>query len=296
MRTVTYLSLLAATMVASGCDDTVTGAQPIGGDPPSEASLQRFVRRSTLDLTGTPPAEPDLIARAGELGLAGNTVVARRAQVQALLATQGFARLWTEELENRVLGGESLEGRYDQYCSIVRNNDVACQACATADRCGCSCPAIMRIAAERAQLRTTAADFQAGVASATLERRYADAEAYRVFLGDPDSFTARVFEDFHGRPAELEEREAGRAMIFSFGGPAGLLFHRHGANLDDLSDITLDSEAYREAMVKRVFARYLGRLPGPVELAHFVGQLPAEAPDVRSVITAVMTGKEYFNP
>lgn len=296
MRTNIWLCLLAATLVASGCDDTVTGARPIGGDPPTEASLQRFVRRSTLDLTGTPPPDAELSARASELAAAGNTVAAREAQVRALLATEAFAALWTEELENRVLGGDTIEGRFDQFCSIVRNNDVACQSCTTADRCGCACPAVMRLAAERTRLRATAAELHAGTASGALERRYANAEAYRAFLGDVEGITTRVFADFLGRPAELEEREAGRGMILGFGGPSGLLFHRHGANFDELVDIVLDSEAYREAVVSRVFARYLGRLPRPVELAHFVSVLSAESPDVRPVITAVMTSKEYFDP
>lgn len=293
MRIATSLILLA---LAAGCDDTVSGARPIGGDVPTEASLQRFVRRSTLDLTGAPPSDTDLATHVAELRAAGNTVEARAAQVSALMASRAFADLWTEELENRVLGGDTLENRYTFLCSIIRQQ--SCQTCTAGDPCACQCAQIMPLFPERAELRTTAMAFAAQTPSSILERRYAMAQGYRAFLGDPETITTRMFEDFLGRAAELEEREAGRAMIFGFGGgaPAGLLFHRHGGTFADLVDITFDSEVYREAMIVRVFNRYLGRAPRPAELAHFVALLDANEPDVRNVIAAVLTSKEYFDP
>ncbi|HVV88727.1 MAG TPA: DUF1549 domain-containing protein [Kofleriaceae bacterium] len=288
---------LALSLGVLACDDTVSGAKPIGGDVPTDASLQRFVRRSTLDLTGTPPSDADLAARADELRAAGNTALARRAQVDALMSSDAFATLWTEELENRVLGGNTLEYQYTFLCSILRQQDQACRSCTDADPCTCTCPAIAPLAPERAQLRMTAHDFAAHTASSVLERRYASAEAYTAFLGDAETITTRLFEDFLGRPAEAEELEAGRAMIIGgFGGPAGLLFHRHGATYADLVDIALGSDVYREAIVTRVFNRYLGRTPTSAELSYFAGQLDATAPDVRPVIAAVLTSKEYFEP
>jgi hypothetical protein len=86
-------------------------------------------------------------------------------------------------------------------------------------------------------------------------------------------------------------------MVFgSFvpGSPAGLLFHRHGANYADLVDIIFASEVYREAAVDAVFLRYLGRGATPEELAFFAGDLDQVSPDVRPVMRAVLSSREYF--
>jgi hypothetical protein len=78
------------------------------------------------------------------------------------------------------------------------------------------------------------------------------------------------------------------------GSPAGLLFHRYGSSYADLVDIVFDSEVYREAMVRRVFDRYLSRSPTSVELAHFVSTLDATDPDARDLVRAVLSSREYF--
>jgi hypothetical protein len=87
-------------------------------------------------------------------------------------------------------------------------------------------------------------------------------------------------------------------MIFGGlgGGPAGLLFHRHGGTYADLVDIVFDDEIYREAIVAGVFDRYLARPPTSAERAHFVSVLDANDPDAREVIEAVLSSKEYFDP
>ena len=100
--------------------------------------------------------------------------------------------------------------------------------------------------------------------SSAIERRYAKAAGYFVLAGTPEGRVRTLFDDFLSRPAELDEVENGRSMIFGSilpGSPAGLMFHRHGSNYDDLLDIIFDSEVYREAMVRRVFERYLARSP-----------------------------------
>jgi hypothetical protein len=78
------------------------------------------------------------------------------------------------------------------------------------------------------------------------------------------------------------------------GTPAGLLFHRLGGNYADLIDIVFHSEVYREAMVHRVFDRYLARAPSSAELAHFATTLDATDPDQRGVVRAVVSSREYF--
>jgi hypothetical protein len=78
------------------------------------------------------------------------------------------------------------------------------------------------------------------------------------------------------------------------GAPRALLFHRHGVTFSDLADIVFGSEVYREAIVDGAFGRYLGRPPSSVERAHFSAQLDATSPDLRPVIRAVVSSREYF--
>jgi hypothetical protein len=73
-----------------------------------------------------------------------------------------------------------------------------------------------------------------------------------------------------------------------------VLFHRHGSSTADLVDILFESENYREAVVDRAFARYLGRAATPAEMAHFAAQLDDTDPDARGVIEAVVSSREYF--
>ena len=93
--------------------------------------------------------------------------------------------------------------------------------------------------------------------------RYAAAAGYFVLAGSPEGRVRTLFDDFMSRPAEADEMENGRAMIngtFIPNAPAGLLFHRHGATYADLIDIVFDSEVYREAIIRRVFGRFLARV------------------------------------
>jgi len=120
---------------------------------------------------------------------------------------------------------------------------------------------------------------------------------YFALAGTPEARVTALFDDFLARTAEPDEVENGRSMIFGSilpGSPAGLVFHRHGASYADLIDIVFRSEVYREAMVRRVFDRYLARSPSANELAHFVSTFDANDPDVRGLVRAVVSSREYF--
>jgi hypothetical protein len=150
---------------------------------------------------------------------------------------------------------------------------------------------------ERAALRLAPVDFADGVASSVIERQYAQSFGYFALTGSPDTRVSALFEDFLSRPAEADEIANGRSMIFGAlipGSPAGLLFHRHGANYTDMLDIVFTSEVYREAIVRRTFDRYLQRQPSSIELAHFTSTLDAAEPDLRDVVRAVVSSREYF--
>jgi len=291
---------LAVILLAStpACDDTVGGNLPVGGDEATEASLQRFVRRVHLDLAGMPPSEATLAADVATVGSSTNPPAARRALVQRLMGEAPWAMVWIEELENRVLGGETLTYRYQFLCSIIRNDDEACRSCTASDPCDCACPILTTLRTERDGLATATTDLRGGAATSAVERRYASAIGYYALAGAPEARARALFDDFLGRPAEAEEIESGRAMILGGlnGGPAGLMFQRLGANYDDMLDIVWESEIYREAIVTAVFERYLARRPSADERTHFVGRLDAAAPDARAVIEAVLSSKEYFEP
>ncbi len=302
MRNPTLGVCLAACLLLgpwlAACDDTIGGHTPVGGDEASDAALERFVRRAYLDLSGLPPADADLAADAATLRTAGTTPAARRALVGKLMQQAAWANVWVEELDNRVLGGETLTSRYQFLCSIIRSQTTGCQSCVAADPCDCACPELTVLESERDALATAASDLRGGMSTSAVERRYAMATGYFALAGAPESRARALFVDFLGRPTEGEETENARAMIVGGLGtsPAGLLFHRHGASYADLIDIVFDDEIYREAVVASVFDRYLARQPSSAERAHFVNALAATNPDARPVIEAVLSSKEYFEP
>lgn len=284
-------------LAVSGCDETVSGLQPVGGSVDTEAELQRFLRRAYLDLSGSPPSDTDLAAATARLQEQGNTPSARGTLADELIAQPAFASRWVEELENAIFGGNDLEAQYAQICGIIRGTDPACLACTETDSCACTCDALVPYHTEREELRRSAGDLDAGTKSSTIERRYALALGYYALVGSPEGRVRTLFDDFLVRPAEADEVENGRSMIFGSilpGSPAGLMFHRHGSSYDGLVDIVFDSEIYREALVRRVFERYLARSPSSLELVHFVSTLDAAEPDVRGLVRAVVSSREYF--
>lgn len=288
---------VAWTLGAGACGETVAGNKPVGKAVDTDAQLQRYLRRAYLDLSGHGPSDAELGDATARLRDADNTAAARGELVDALIAKDAFPKLWFSELENGIFGGNSVDQQYTLVCNLVRGTTPACMACVQADACTCACPQLAALGTERTGLRASAADFLAGTKSGAIERRYAMAGAYFALAGTPEARVKALFDDFLARTAEPDEIENGRGMIFGSilpGSPAGLLFHRHGASYADLIDIVFGSEVYREAMVRRVFERYLARSPSANELAHFVSTLDANDPDARGLLRAVVSSREYF--
>jgi hypothetical protein len=291
------LRLLIPLLCLVACDETVSGQKPVGGNVDTEAEIQRYLRRAYLDLTGHVPSDADLAASTVRLQDAGNSVAAREGLVDELIAKQDFANVWIEELENGIFGGNTLDQQYALVCGIIRGTVPACNSCTETDSCYCNCGPLPMYRTEKESLAKTKADFMAGTKSSELERRYASAFGYFVLAGGPEGRVSTLFDDFLSRPAEPDEIENGRSMIFGAlfpGSPAGLMFHRHGSSYDDLIDIVFESEVYRESMVRRVFGRYLAHEPSSAELAFFTPTLDATAPDVRPLVRAVLSSREYF--
>ncbi|HUS67423.1 MAG TPA: hypothetical protein VMZ28_22960, partial [Kofleriaceae bacterium] len=215
-------------------------------------------------------------------------------------ASPAFGITFVSELENRVLSGETLNARYGLICQVFRNFDPPCQKCpqpTDGDLChACECPSVKRLSDEHAMLASSPAELTAGVSTGEIERRYGSAYVYQYSFNDPEGLADAMFTAFLGkRPSADERRNAGMLVYGRAGGaPRGLLFHRHGVTFSDLSAIVFGSEVYREAIVDGVFGRYLGRGPSSVERAHFVGTLDAQSPDLRPVIRAVVSSREYF--
>lgn len=294
----TTLRCLAIPLCLAACDDKVGHQQPLGTTVDTDAQIQHYLRRAYLDLTGKVASDADLDASTSRLRDAQNTPTARGSLVDDLMAKPEFGTTWVSELENTIFAGNTLDQQYSFICSIIRGDTTACQSCTESDPCMCQCGALPALLTERTQLRTSATDFAGGTKSSTIERRYAAALGYYALTGDPDTRTKTLFTDFLARPAEADENENGRAMIIGAiiaGSPAGILFHRYGSSYADLLDIMFTSEVYREAIVRRVFERYLAREPSAVELSHFVSTLDAMEPDLRTVVRAVVSSREYFD-
>jgi hypothetical protein len=221
-----------------------------------------------------------------------------------LMATPEFAVLFASELENRVFGGGSADDAYALFCPILQDSDPACAGCEYQLDCGgCDCPLMMGLFEEREGLLRAADDIASGDATLfDVERRYAASQIFQFNAGSPEGIAMGLFENFLGRPVEPDEQKNARAMVFGALVPnskAGVLFHRYGADYADLVDIIFTSEVYRDAAVDAVFLRYLGRSATPEELAFFVSELkdtsPDKAsPDVRPVMRAVLSSREYF--
>ncbi len=293
------LAALALLLPALGCGSTVDGNQPVGGQSASPIEQERFLGRLHLDLTGSRASDSFIGDGLDKLATAGDEAAVRAELAAPLVDSPEFADLWIAELENTAFGGETAEARYDLLCGIIRASDDACVACApSSDPCGgCSCPALTSIVSEREALRGSAADLAGGATTAEIGKRYARTQPFRA-LQDPDTTVRSLFQSFLGRPPEGEELRNGRAMVFGLalmGAPSGLLFHRHGTDYDDLVNIVFQSEVYREAQVAAVFERYLGRPPTFDERAHFAAQVDPDDPDIRPLVRAVVSSREYFD-
>lgn len=294
-------ALVVLALAAIGCDERVAGLQPVGDETPSEIEMSRFARRLHLDLTGTVPGDAYLEDAVVRLGTAGNTAAERGALAGELIGGQEWAALQISELDNRAFAGQTLDARYDFVCSIIRAGSAACGGCAApgGELCAActACPLLTELGTEREALEGAALDLHDGVATGAIERRYAAGYVFGRLIAAPEQVAGDLFEVFLDRPAEPEELRNARAMVIGSLVPptmAGLLFHHHGADYGDLVAILFESEIYREAAVARVFDRYLGRRPSPAELSHFADTLEPDAPDVRPVVRAVVSSREYF--
>lgn len=282
-----------------GCSEVKDGFAPVLGDSVTEAEKERFARRLYLDMTGLPATEAQTKAVVEKLDQ-GTTAADRDAIAKGLVAAPDLARLYVTETENAAFSGQTMEAAYALVCGIIRGTDVACQSCADPDPCACSCASLSTLAAERQSVRDIEDDLISGSGAVTsdVDRALTGTSAFKFNGTSPDGIATQLFQAFLGRPAEKDEQKNARFMIIGSilpDSPAGLLFHRHGANYDDLVDIVFTSEVYREAMVIRVFQRYLGRRPTADELRHFTASLDEDHPDLRPVIQAVVTSEEYFH-
>jgi hypothetical protein len=229
-----------------------------------------------------------------------NSPSARAALADRLIDSEEFAQTFVDELGNRVFGGEDPDDRYALICAVTRDDDPRCATCGPppgGDPCaGCDCPPLVAISADRQAVLDATADLAASEATtAEVERRFAESTALVAFSA-PEALADQLFELFLGRPAEADEQVNAAAMIIALlpDSPSGLLFHRHGTDYEDLLDILFQSEVYREAAVGAVFGRYLGRPARLAEMAHFSAELDETVPDVRPVIRAVVSSREYF--
>lgn len=299
MKKASFLGAIALLGVAA-CHQVEGGIAPVLGDEPTPAEKERFARRLHLDLTGLPPSPAQAEALLERLDEEGNTAAARGAVAAEILATPAAARLLVAEAESAAYSGQTIAVGYDLVCEIARSMDVACAPCDEADACECTCPAIVAYRAEREGYLALADGFAAGDGTTTseIERALCESAPFLFNNTSGEGITTQVFQAFLGRPPEANELVNGRFMTlgsFLPGSPSGLLFHRHGATYADLLDIVFGSEVYRDALVTRVFQRYLGRRPTGDELRSFSAELDPEHPDMRPVVRAVVSSSEYFH-
>ena len=296
-------NVLATLMIAAvpwiGCSERQDGLLPVGSESASVIEQTRYVKRLHLDLTGLLPSDADIAAGVARLADQGDTPATRAAMADELMVKPEFAVLFASELENRVFAGSSSDDAYALFCPILQDGDPACAGCDYAPDCsGCDCPTMVALAEERTSLGRSADDIADGSASlADIERRYAASQIFTFNAGSAEGIAMGLFENFLGRPVEADEQKNARAMVFGSlvpPSPSGLLFHRYGADYADLVDIIFTSEVYREAAVDAVFLRYLGRNASPEELAFFTSDLDQASPDVRPVMRAVLSSREYF--
>lgn len=297
MQRAARLTILGA-LAVGGCGSEEGPFRPAGETGPSALEEERFVKRLHLDLTGEKPSDEVLAAGLDRLSKEGNLPSTRAAMAQELLSSQAFADLWVEEVEVDAFGGARREDVYDLFCSVFLTIEPTCETCVIDpnDLCSCDCETVRDLKVEREVLRGSAGKLAGGEASIEVDRRIISTLAFQVNGGTADGIADAMFTSFLGRPAEPEEMRQARAFVLGDSIPnvQALLFHQVGNNYADMVDIVLASEPYRDALVDRVFFRYLGRYATPAELKHFSASLDPSAPDVRALIVSVTSSREYF--
>lgn len=295
-----FLISWAVILGVVGCGESRQGLSPVLGDDATPAQRERFARRLHLDLTGLPPSPEAQDAIVLRLGEEGNTAETRGAIAADVLASPAARSLLVTEVTEAAYSGQSLDAGYDLVCQIAISMDPECGACDYEDSCSCGCPQIQGFAAERKAFDALVTDLAEGGDTRTseIEEALCASSPFLFNNTSAEGIAAQVFQVFLTRPPEPEELRNARFMIFgTFAPPApsGLLFHRHGGSYEDLLDIVFESEVYREAVVTRVFSRFLGRRPDSDELRFLSASLDAERPDMRDMIHAVVSSSEYFH-
>ena len=297
-RTTIVAATAVSLLMAAGCSRSKDGNIAVGDQGPSVVEQERYLRRLHIDLNGATPSDEAMKQGLERLAKDGNSAATRQAIAGELMATRLFAETWIGELENRAFEGDSIQSRYTFMCAVFRTLDCSneCEQ-DVQDQCAeCECSDLPSYMAEREALSTTLDDFAGGATTSAIERRYASTDAFQFPLA-PEGVADVLFESFLGRPVEEDEARNVAGMVqgpFLDGSPSGLLFHRHGADYNDLMDIVFGSEPYRDALVDNVFFRYLGRHATPSELRHFSATVDVAQPDARHIIEAVVSSKEYF--
>src|SRR5579859_7686184 len=271
---------------------------PASGGQASAIQVERFARRLYLDLLGSAPSDADLAALEMKLAGAG-TARLRAAAADELMAKPGFAKNYVVELEGRVFAGEQVANTYQLICLAFSVYDPACKNLPPSDmmdQCSVDCPSVKSLSDERALLQTSGDDLAGGKSTSSIERRYAASMVFRYSFVDQKALVDALFNGFLGRKAGADEERNGTIMAFDVQDqrPKGVLFGKLGGDVAELVDIVFTSEVYRESMVQYAFGRYLGRPPTPVELAVFTDQVDAQDPDLRPLVHAVVSSREYF--
>jgi hypothetical protein len=283
-------------LVAAGCSQQ-SNLLPAAGGQASPIQVERFARRLYLDLLGSAPAADELEALKTKLAGAG-TGALRAAAADDLMARPGFAKNFVVELEGRVFAGDQLDNRYALICLAFADYDPSCKSLMPtdpADLCSVDCPSVKMLADERDMLKKSATQLAAGAVTSAVEERYASSMVFRYSFATQEALADGLFDAFLGRRPGPDERRNAALMAFDLQDmrPHGVVFGQLGSTFTDLIDIIFTSEVYREAMVQFAFGRYLGRPPTPVELL-FADRVDAKNPDLRPIIRAVVSSKEYF--
>ncbi len=290
----------AVVLGLAGCGESRQGLSPVLGDDVTPAQKERFARRLHLDLTGLPPSPEAQGAILLRLGEEGNTAETRGAIAAELLESPAARSLLVTEVAEAAYSGQSLDAGYDNLCEIAIFMDPECDACDYEDSCSCDCPQIQGLAAERKAFDALMEGLAKGGETRTseIEEALCASSPFLFNNNSAEGIATQVFQVFLTRPPEPEELRNSRFMIFGTfvpPAPSGLLFHRHGGSYEDFLGIVFGSEVYREAVVTRVFSRFLGRRPESDELRHFSASLDPERPDMRDMIHAVVSSSEYFH-
>jgi hypothetical protein len=298
MNPKTILCALAALGLCA-CEDTRSGFAPVLGDEVTTAEKERFARRLHLDLTGLPPTPDQTAELIRRLDEEGNTAETRGAVAAGIIASPEAASFYLTETGTTAFSGSSVAIGYYVVCEIQRAMDPACGSCDEADPCECTCPAISAYAAEESAYLALAQDLGSGGDTTTsdIERTLCQSAPFLYYGTSPEGISTQVFQLLLGRPPEADELKNARFMTLGSylpGSPSGVLFHQPGESYEDLLDIVIGSEVYRDAMVTRTFQRYLGRRPSGDELRSFSASLDAERPDLRPLVQAVVSSSEYF--